>query len=88
MLDVNTLPKRYRKVEEFENFDECYSQMRFRSKRTEEEELIQNKVCEKVARYVVQRQLTSYLYPNTASAPSDRCSNSRQRHLQTIGRYS
>ena len=36
MLDVNTLPKRYRKVEEFENFDECYSQMRFRLKRTEE----------------------------------------------------
>ena len=31
----------------------------------------QNKVCEKVARYVVQRQLTSYLHPNTASAPSD-----------------
>jgi hypothetical protein len=31
----------------------------------------QNKVCEKVARYVVRRQSTSYLYPNTASAPSD-----------------
>ena len=40
MLDVNTLPKRYRKVEEFENFNECYSQMRFRSKRTEEEKNI------------------------------------------------
>jgi hypothetical protein len=35
MLDVNTLPKRYRKVEEL-MFDECYSQLRFRSKRTEE----------------------------------------------------
>ena len=32
MLDVNTLPKRYRKVEEFD-FDECYSQLRFRSKK-------------------------------------------------------
>ena len=35
MLDVNTLPKRYRKVEEL-MFDECYSQLRFWSKRTEE----------------------------------------------------
>ena len=34
MLDVNTLPKRYRKVEEY-YFDEC-SQLKTRSKRTEE----------------------------------------------------
>jgi hypothetical protein len=70
MLDVNTLPKRYRKVEEY-YFDEC-SQLKTRSKRTEEvKKCFQNKVCEKVARYVVRRQSTSYLYPNTASAPSD-----------------
>ena len=49
MLDVNTLPKRYRKVEEFENFDECYSQLRFRSKRTEEgrQKYFKTNVCEK-----------------------------------------
>ena len=45
MLDVNTLPKSYRKVEEFED---DVGQMDVDRKRTEEERmLIQNKVCEK-----------------------------------------
>ena len=70
MLDVNTLPKSYRKVEEVED---DVGQMDVDRKRTEEgrQKIFQNKVCEKVARYVVRRQSTSYLYPNTASAPSD-----------------
>ena len=32
----------------------------------------QNVLGSEVARYVVRRQLTSYLNPNTASAPADR----------------
>ena len=39
----------------------------------------QNKVCEKVARYVVQRQLTSYLHPHIASGPSDRSDQGKLR---------
>ena len=47
MLDVNTLPNR--KDEEL-MFDECYSQLRFRSKRTEEgktfsKQMLVPKIC-------------------------------------------
>ena len=41
--------------------------------------IFQNKLCEKVARYVVQRQLTSYLYPHIASGPSDRSDQGKLR---------
>ena len=78
MLDVNTLPKRYRKVEEFD-FDECSQLKTTIEKNRKKEELIQNKVCEKVARYVVQRQLTSYLHPHIASGPSDRSDQGKLR---------
>jgi hypothetical protein len=43
MLDVNTLPKRYRKVEEL-MFDEC-SQLKSRSKESEEEKNISKQMC-------------------------------------------
>ena len=78
MLDVNTLPKSYRKVEEFED---DVGQMDVDRKRTEEgrQKIFLNKVCEKVARYVVQRQLTSYLHPNIASGPSDRSDQGKLR---------
>ena len=41
--------------------------------------IFKTNVREKVARYVVQRQLTSYLHPNTASAPSDRFDQGKLR---------
>ncbi len=37
-----------------------------------------------VARYVVRRQLTSYLHPNTASGPSDRTKENFEHNGSTI----
>ncbi len=67
------ITEKQKRLKNLWNFDEL-SQWDRRSKRTEEGKiLIQNKcVWEEMARYVVRRQLTSYLYPNTASAPADR----------------
>ena len=46
-------------------------QLRWRRKRTEEGKINKRVLGSEVARYVVWRQLTSYLHPNTASAPSN-----------------
>ena len=58
-------------------------------KRTEEgrQKIFQNKVCEKVARYVVRRQSTSYLYPNTASAPADLLTKENSQHNGNTIKY-
>ena len=74
-LYTNTLPNRK---------DRILKTMSFRwtsiEKESEEGRInFQNKVCEKVARYVVQRQLTSYLHPHIASGPSDRSDQGKPR---------
>ncbi len=46
------------------------SEMNDRKERKKVEKF-SKQMCEEMARYVVRRQLTSYLHPNTASAPSD-----------------
>jgi hypothetical protein len=73
MLDVNTLPKSYRKVEELTSIEMFSVEIAIEKERKKEGKNI-SKQSEKVARYVVRRQLTSYLGYNIASAPSDRCS--------------
>ncbi len=78
-LTLSTLYQRYRKDEEFEKF-RCPRRVRWRRKRTEEGRMLfKTTACEEVARYMVRRQLTSYLYPNTASGPSDRSDQGKLR---------
>jgi hypothetical protein len=40
-----------------------------------------------MARYVVRRQLTSYLHPNTASAPADRLTKENSEHNGNTIKY-
>ena len=69
-------------TEKMKNIEDDVVQMNVNRKRTEEgRQKYFKTMCEKVARYVVRRQSTSYLYPNTASAPSDRSSNSSNRDI-------
>jgi hypothetical protein len=71
MLDVNTLPKRYRKVEEFENFDEL-SQLRTTTKRIGRRRiLIQNKcVSSNTKREKRGRYRSGYTLPSPQLAVS------------------
>ncbi len=64
---INTLP-----IEKMKKLSMNFlSEMNDRKERKKRKIVNQNKtnVCEKVARYVVRRQPSSYLIPNTASAP-------------------
>ncbi len=66
-------PTPYQKViEKLKNIEDDVGQMNVDRKRTEEGRInSKQSVWEEMARYVVRRQPTSYLYPSTASGPSD-----------------
>ncbi len=87
MLTLST-PYQIEKTGDLKNFDDL-SQLRTTTKRTEEGKiLIQNKcVWEEMARYVMRRQLTSYLHPNTASAPADRLTKENSEHNGNTIKY-